>query len=187
MNIRTFLLVACLLAGHATAQVSSNAHRLQGKPICTPVAPLAGQTLVWNGTCFAIAGPGYVAKADATAQSANIGVTSFYTVPAGAGGLYRASCYLVITQAASTSSTLPSCTIRYLDNETGVQEANAMSATGYSGNTVGLNTLYNQYSDSVVVSIQAGSTVAYQTSSYASSGATPMQYSAHVRLEYLGK
>jgi hypothetical protein len=114
-------------------------------------------------------------------QSANIGATTIYAVPAGGGGLYRISMYAVVTQAATTSSTLPNVGILWTDSDTSVAlsavtatPTNSANAPGAFGN------------GSIVISAQAGTNIQYQTSNYASSGATPMLYAAHLRVEYLG-
>ena len=133
--------------------------------------------------------PRQVAQLDLTAQQANLGGTLMYTIPAGQGGMYRFSVYTVITQAATVSSTLPNAGVRWIDNDTGVTEGSFCTASP-TGNTVGLFGVNNGGPGAgpgvMTINAQAGSTIALQTTSYASSGATPMQYSVHAKLEYLG-
>jgi hypothetical protein len=132
-----------------------------------------GVSTIGNGAAVEYAG------ADATAQAANIGTTTLYAVPAGEAGLYRASCYVVLTQAATTSSTMPSCSIGWTDANANVAEINSVTSTG-TNNTAG------QYgTGSVIVNAAAGTNITYSTNGYATSGATAMQYAIHIKLEAL--
>ena len=69
-----------------------------------------------------------VALVDLTNQSANISSTPLYTPPA--DGTYRISCYAVVTTAAGTSSSLPSCQVNFTDADTGVSVANVNVTAG---------------------------------------------------------
>jgi hypothetical protein len=129
-------------------------------------------SLVGNG--FAL----IVAQSAKTNQAADVGNTVLGTVPV--SGLYRVSIYEVCTQAATTSSTLPSITVDFTDADTGV------TAPATIGGTITTNTKGAYQQGSVVVSAQQGSTIQWNTSGYASSGATPMQFTVRVTLEYLG-
>jgi len=121
------------------------------------------------------------ASSDAVNQSANISATTIYAVPAGRGGLYRVSAYGVVTQAATTSSTLPNIGVLWTDNDTNVALlANTMTPTN-SANALGAFSPGDQ-----VISVREGTNIQFQTSNYASSGATPMQYAVHLRVEFLG-
>lgn len=121
------------------------------------------------------------ASSNAVNQAANIGATTIYAVPAGRGGLYRVSAYGVVTQAATTSSTLPNIGVLWTDNDANVAlSANNMTPTN-TANAVGAFSPGDQ-----VISVREGTNIQFQTSNYASSGATPMQYAVHLRLEYLG-
>lgn len=129
-----------------------------------------------------------VARADATAQGANIGATTLYAVPASGAGTYRASCYVVITQAATTSATMPSCFVAWTDKDTNASTGNDASKL-YANNTVGTNTAAlgdPGWSGTLVIQAKASTNIQFQTASYASVGATPMQYAVHVKVEYLG-
>jgi len=130
-------------------------------------------------------GPGVVAKYDATAQAANIGATTLYAVPANGGGMYRIIANVVLTQAATTSSTLPNCACVYTDNDSGVSENIAFIPTS-TANVVGTVVLGTNVSGMLVVNAKANTNIQIGTNSYASSGATPMQYAVHIKLEYLG-
>lgn len=121
-----------------------------------------------------------VVAVNLAAQAANIVSTPILT-PA-ANGYYRFSCYVVITQAATTSSALPSCNVIWTDAETsvlqpGVQTSSNSAATN---NTLGFSSisLYNP-----VFFAKAATSINYQTTAYASVGGTPMQYALHIRLE----
>ncbi len=121
-----------------------------------------------------------------TGLAANVGQTVAYTVPSGSPGWYRLSCYVVLTQAATTSSTLPTCQMNFYDNDTGVQKTVTLTYGGQTQNTVGLNG--NNGSPAGTAPVYAGAgAINYYTSSYASSGATAMQYAMHVKVEYLGQ
>jgi len=141
-----------------------------------------GFTTVSNGV------PVEVAKADATAQTFNIARTLLYAVPATGSGTYRASCYLVVTKA-TTSSTLPSCAITFTDNDSNTSTSPTITATN-TGNTVGTTNSATdpagQNSGVLTFQAKASTNINYQTIGYASSGATPMQYAFHIKLEFLG-
>lgn len=131
--------------------------------------------------------PPNVAQVNLTAQAANISGTTFYTTPA--AGFYRASCFIIITQAATTSSTIPNCNIIWTDNDTGIVE-NGQPCNSLIGTT---NTVGAYCGISGVFPIipttfyaKASTNIQYSTTAYASTGATPMQYAIHVRLEFIG-
>lgn len=118
---------------------------------------------------------------NAVNQGANIGATTIYAIPAARAGLYRVSAYAVVSQAATTSSTLPNVGVLWTDNDSNtplvastVTPTNAVNAVGAFGN------------GDVVISARDGTNIQFQTSNYASVGATPMQYAVHLRVEYLG-
>ena len=139
-------------------------------------------SLTFNGFVM----PQVVAKADATAQAANITTTTLYAVPASGAGTYRMSAYVVITQAATTSSTLPAVNAVWTDNDTAVVETFPITATA-TGNTVGLpNSSVPASMAPFVFSVKASTNIQYSTTNYASVGGTPMQYALHIKLEYLG-
>lgn len=127
--------------------------------------------------------PQTVAVANLTAQSANVTSTAMFT-PA-ANGFYRFSCYAVVTQAATSSSTLPNCQVLWTDADTGTVEPAVSVTQSVSTNTVGTFGVTSGSAFYGVLSIfaKSGASISYATSGYASSGATPMQYSVHIRLE----
>lgn len=121
---------------------------------------------------------------NATAQSASIASGSGLSFFSSSGGQYRATCYTVLTQAATTSSTLPDCRFTYSDPDYGnnltglILNTNASNTTGTVGSiATGWQTVLN---------VKAGTTINVYTNGYLSSGATPMLYAVHMRLEYLG-
>jgi hypothetical protein len=127
------------------------------------------------------AGVQVAATANLTAQSGNVGSTPLIT-PA-ANGFYRASCYLVETQAATTSSTLPACQINWTDADSNSGASVVMTATN-GGNAVGVLGLTPAVNAAFpYFYAKSGTSISYQTINYASSGATVMQYAIHVRLE----
>lgn len=129
-------------------------------------------------------------SAQTIVAEANLGIqgnktnTLLYAIPSGDNGMYRISCYVVLTQAASTSSVLPSCGVAYYDNDTAVLEQVPFTLTS-ALNTVGLNSATFGADTEVFNPTQAGG-IYWYTVGYASVGATVMLYDVHVRLEYLG-
>lgn len=114
-------------------------------------------------------------------DAANIGATTIYAIPTGRAGLYRVSAYAVVTQAATTSSTLPNVGVLWTDNDSNVAlSANTVTPT----NTANAPGAFGN--GDIVISARDGTNIQFQTSNYASVGGTPMQYAVHLRLEYLG-
>jgi len=99
-----------------------------------------------------------------------------------ANGMYRISCYEIITTAATSSSTLPNCQVVYIDEyETAVQPLTLNVTSTSSANTVG--TLVQ---GSVVITVQGGDTLTMQGANFATSGDTPMAFQFTYRIEFLG-
>lgn len=121
---------------------------------------------------------GIVASDGKTAQSANINSPTLYAVPA--SGMYRVSVFVVLSRAATTSSVLPGLSVSYTEATTGVAVQDIVTQTANT-NTLGLH-----MGGSVIISAQQGSNIGYTTSNYASSGATSMQYSVSLKIEFLG-
>lgn len=116
---------------------------------------------------------------DLTGLGANTGPTTL-TTPL-ANGFYRFSCYVVLTRAATSSSTLPSCAVSYTDADSGSVTLLTQTNTS-TANTVGTVGPLQSANVSYLYA-KAGQTIQYSTANYASSGATSMQYSIHARLE----
>jgi hypothetical protein len=119
------------------------------------------------------ASPARLQTVTLTLQGASIGTTS---IPFGAldTGLYRVSYYARITRAATTSSSL---TVTLGWTEGGISLTSAGAAM--TGNTTG-----TVQSGTLLIRIDAASPVSYATT-YASVGATSMQYRLDVLLEQL--
>jgi hypothetical protein len=135
--------------------------------------------LTYNGNVIAttsgpVSPPAFAV--DLTAQAANF-ATQTFTTPS-ANGFYMLSSYLVITQAATTSSTTPTVNVNYTDADSGVAESIQVISSS-SANTVGTVTggLAN------VFYAKAGVAITLSSSGYASSGTTAMQYALHARLQ----
>ncbi|CAB3720111.1 hypothetical protein LMG22037_04690 [Paraburkholderia phenoliruptrix] len=143
--------------------------------ITNALTSYGGLTLVGEGI------PVQVASAGQVSQAANVSATTLYTVPAGGAGWYRVSAQAVVTQAATSSSTLPNVGVTWTDNDSGVAlSATTMTPTN-TANAPGAFGLGSQ-----MMYVKAGTNIQYLTSNYASSGATPMQYAVRARLEFLG-
>lgn len=119
--------------------------------------------------------------------AANTGPTPIVTPPA--GGYFRVTCTILMTQAASTSSTLPQCAIGWTDVFTSVALSDLITpvwapATVNCAGTV-TNTVGNMCSAAVNILGKGSTAITFTTSNYASVGATPMQYLVDIRLELL--
>jgi hypothetical protein len=122
-----------------------------------------------------------VTQVDLTAQGANIGSTPILTP--GANGFYRISCYIVLTRAATTSSTTPNCNVIYTDADTSVSET-VLTGLGGTLNIVGaIDLIASPSGNGGIFYAKSGSAINYSTTNYVSSGATSMQYAIHIRLE----
>jgi hypothetical protein len=121
---------------------------------------------------------GVVASGGANAQSGNINQPSFYAVPT--SGMYRVSATAVVTRAATTSSVLPGINVQYTEATTGVAVGDIVTTTANT-NQVGLHT-----GGSVIINAQQGANIGYSTTNYDSSGATSMQYTMSIKVEFLG-
>lgn len=132
-------------------------------------------------------GCGIVAKFDATNQTASVSTTTLYAVPSNGAGTYRLTCFAVISQAATTSSTLPGCNLNYTDQDSGVV-IGASITTGSTQNTTGTFTplILAVTPANGTFEAKASTNITFNFTGYASSGATPMAYAVHVKLEYLG-
>ncbi|HSY50391.1 MAG TPA: hypothetical protein VLC46_16385 [Thermoanaerobaculia bacterium] len=117
-----------------------------------------------------------------SAQAASIGTTNVVASTPSAG-LYRISWAQLITQAAPTSSSLlttigwnngaaKSTTVNWLNGAAPKAQADTSNAVG------------GEESGSIVVFCANGTAISYATT-YASSGATPMQYSLRIHVERL--
>lgn len=122
----------------------------------------------------------FTLKFDQLNQAANVAVTTWFT-PALAGK-YLLWAYCILTQAATTSSTLPVPFINWTDIDTNLADARSMGQTKTT-NGVGTSTddvaTSGQNFPTMMFSPKAGVAVQISTTGYLSSGATPMQYALH--------
>lgn len=131
--------------------------------------------------------PAERAAITAKAQSANIGAATLYAVPATESGLFRVNAYVVLTTAASISSTLPNVQIIYTDNDTsGAITLDATPILGVAGigqtGALTANTVGTAASGVITIDVKKSSTIQYQTVNYSSSTAG-MAYSVYILLE----
>lgn len=147
--------------------------------IAAPLLPTYTYSVTLGG------GTGSIVSVNLLAQTANIGFTTLYAIPSSGVGMYRVSCFTVITTAAGTSSTLPTCQVNWTDADSSVG-SNWVVATNSSANTVGTNGLTSVADGSITFNAKAGTNIQYTTVGYASNPASTMQYAVHLRLEYLG-
>lgn len=122
------------------------------------------------------------AQADQTGLTANVAVTQIGPTPA-ANGFYRFSCVTVDTQAATTSSTLPSCAFTFTQADTKLVAASLPICVTVTTNQVGDSCQQTGVAFMNYFYVKAGVPIKYFTSSYASSGATSLAYAVHVRVE----
>lgn len=132
--------------------------------------------------------------ANLTAQAANVGSTVLYAVPATGAGFYRVVGYAVVTQQATTSSTLPNIQITFTDADTNVSGGTISLTANSAGSPVNPPVGFNSdnaigatgLSGSNIINARASTNINWLTANYASVGATPMQYAVHLKLEYFG-
>jgi hypothetical protein len=134
----------------------------------------------YNGKSTASNGiPILISTFNATAQSSSYSGQNLVSSPA--AGMYRVSVYEEITQAAKTSSTLPTVTLAYRAEDSGQLEQPAITQSSSTANTKG-----TFLSGVFTFTSVSGTNVRFSNSGYASSGTTPMQYAIRIRVEYLG-
>lgn len=114
-----------------------------------------------------------------TTQAASIGATNLYA--AAAAGLYRVCFSEIISQAATTSSSIL-VTIGW--NNGGAKTSTLASLNGGALQTTAdtSNTVNSELSNCIAFRSAAAQNITYATT-YASSGATPMQYALMVSVE----
>lgn len=113
-------------------------------------------------------------------EAAVIGPVTVYAVPSGQDGRYIASMTTGVTQAATTSSTLPNTTVSATDSFTGATVSASLGATSTG------NSLSTWGQGNAQLQAKGGTNITAQTNSYASSGATPMQYYVRYLVQYCG-
>lgn len=166
------------------AQLSTGAALSPQQPDFSDLAGASGQlppqyngmTTVGNGFPF------IMAQRNSTNQSSNQAATNFFGGGSTAG-LYRVSVYLVVTQAATSSSTLPDSQIIYTDRDSSgvITIAATPSNSGNTTSTMQQTVLF--------INVKSGTNIQFawgQVTPYASTGATSMLFAYRARLEYMG-
>lgn len=123
--------------------------------------------------------PAEYGQGNQTGLTANVSTTGLFAVPSTGAGLYRVSCYVIVTTAATSSSTLPSCNIIWVDRD----NSNSQSANVTTTQTANTVTTYGQ--GQTIISVAASTSVTWTTAGYASTGATALVYAVHIRIEAL--
>jgi hypothetical protein len=138
---------------------------------------------------------GIVAVIDTTGLVANVSTATLYAIPAGAGGLYRVSCYEIETIAATVSSTLPACFLAWTDVDTGAGAKTSSAGSTFSftptsaSNAVGVTNVTGvsgTSNNSIIAHAAQSTNISYGTTGYATSGAQALTYALHIKVEYLG-
>lgn len=141
------------------------------------VAASSGNTVV-AGTLTVTGATNRVGNVNLTGQTADLSASA---LTVSATGWYRVSWQIILTTAASTSSTLPTVAIFWTDPDSSVEHDDNGGFTdpiSSSANTVGL-----YVAGFLMVYAKTGTTIAYTTTGYASSGGTAMQYSFRLNAE----
>ena len=180
-----------------SAQQADCGKKLTGSGAAVPTGPTSttdGDVIVASGTAGQIkdsgSPPAGVLLAhfeSATNLAANVSATAIAnggwisgtnTIPA--TGEYQICMEVKTTQAATTSSTVPTVTALFtsgIDSVANIQ----MNLSGAGFNSTNNSTVDGNGACGVYY-IASGSTIQYKTSAYASSGATPMQYAFRIRV-----
>jgi hypothetical protein len=159
----------------AMAIGNGTAGDITGNLKLSKITSYAGVTTVSNGVAAQ-----YV-NVDLTAQGADIGTTTLYAVPANGAGYYRVQAYIILNRAATTSSTRPQVNLFWTDKDNSTVQTFVILGVDSANNLTTPNS-----SIPCSLSAKASTNIQYSTSGYATSGATSMQYSLKIRLEYLG-
>jgi hypothetical protein len=164
---------------------------IKGKCDLGPSATLLGPVTTYNSIATVSGGvPAEYATVDLTAQTAAVGTTTLYAVPAAGAGQYRVSWDAKVTTAATTgsaTSTLGALTIVYTDPDSVVQTITcaaqiaagtiATTSTGNSTTTVLLGV-------PLLLNCKASTNITYAMA-YASNTANQMAYNLHIKCEAL--
>ncbi|HSY51136.1 MAG TPA: hypothetical protein VLC46_20185 [Thermoanaerobaculia bacterium] len=144
-------------------------------------SPSAARTNLGLGTMATQNGTAPVDVSLST-QAASIGTTNLVASTPSAG-LYRISWAQLITQAATTSSSLLT-TIGWNNGSAKSTTVNWLNGAAPKAQADGNSAVGGEESGSIVVFCANGTALTYATT-YASSGATPMQYSLRIHVERL--
>lgn len=117
-----------------------------------------------------------------TAQSANLAATDFVpAISSATAGRYRATCYVAVTQQATTSSTVPDCNLVCTDPTDSVAKTVQLSGA-IAGVAVNPTTAVAE-GGTGMCDAKAGTAIQFSTSNYASVGGTVMTYKIYIILE----
>lgn len=163
----------------STTGIPANGNQTLGRVLSTNGGAGTYQILLFGAEIKLPLPPTVIAAANVTGLAANTSAAIYNSVTV--NQFYRMSCYVVETQAATTSSTLPACNVIYTDNDSGISETIALTAT----DTTNLVGAVGRQPVTAIAGffVKALSSIQYSTSGYTSVGGTPMQYAIHVRLE----
>ncbi len=135
---------------------------------------------VYNGIATVESGlPASHWNATSLTNGANIGGTNL--IASAAAGRYRLSCYVAVTQQATTSSILPDCNLICTDPTDSVAKTIQVvpAIAGVAVNpTTGVGA-----SGSGICDAKSATAVPYSPTRYMTVGATPMQYKLYIILE----
>lgn len=112
---------------------------------------------------------------DLTAQGANIVATNLVAAASViTNGRFLIKAYTIVTQVATTSSTLPSVVITWTDPDNSTAQTFTLTPT----NTGNVLTTFQQAS--MIISAKAATAIQYSTTGFTSVGAQAMQYALHL-------
>lgn len=120
-----------------------------------------------------------------TAQGANIGTTTAFTVPATPAKGYRVQVYAAETRAGTVSSTMVSVVIGWTDPDSNTAVTFTIAPGTAAGNVIN-NPAATDVFGTFLLKCKASTTITYQTTGYASAGATSMQYALLITVEPIG-
>jgi len=179
-NNATFIGSASGSAAIGAAAAAGSANRMN-LPLATGTA---GQFLTTDGAnpqqLSWASGVSVKTAVNLTAQGANVSATTALAVSA--AGLYRVTVYMVVSQAASSSSTLPDSQIIFTD------EDSSATITVPITNGLTTNTTSTFAQATFILNAKASTNIQYaigQVTAFASSGATSMQFAYRLRIEAL--
>jgi len=170
----------CHDSGIASPNFPANGNQVLGRVIETHIGSGLYQ-MIFGPEARAPGAPPAIPSINSTGLNANVPLTPLVT-PA-LNGFYRASCYVVVTTAALTTSTLPSCQVNWTDADSSIAFNVALTAVN-SANTVGSSSLTPAVNAPFAYFFaKTGVQISYQTINYASNPANAMTYALHLRLE----
>lgn len=146
----------------------------------TPAAPAGSTLIVWQSDASGNVS-GYVpatsgsSPINSTGLTDNVLATTILTPPSSA--LYRITATMIITTVDAVSSTLPSLTITWTDQDNSTGQSFVLLPTN-NGN---LLTTYQQ--SNMELSALSGGNIQYSTSGYASNTPNTMTYALRIRIE----